>query len=740
MLASGWFILGQEVKSFEEELAAFLGVRHVVGVGNGMDAIEIALRAAGVGAGDEVITTPNSAFATTLAVLKIGAVPRFVDIDERTYGIEARRSPPRSRRAPRAILPVHIYGAPLDLTAIGELAEARRLQLVNDAAQAHGARWQGRDVASYGIATSYSFYPTKNLGCFGDGGAVASNDDAVAAFARRARDYGQERRYVHVERHGLNSRLDELQAAILRVRLRHLAAHNQRRAAVAAHYRQRLAGLPLRLPETLAGGESAHHLFVVRTDRRDALQAFLTERGVQTLVHYPLIIPLQPAVAHLGHQPGAFPSPSAAPPRSCRCRSIPSSPTPRSRRSANRCGRSSHEDSARRRLLRAGVGVRRSAEDDLRSRARLRAPRPPGHGLHHRRARRRIAPAAGEELRDGIRIVRFANWSNTLAWRLKIFLPRGMRRWLDANVGAFDVVHLFDTRTLLNAWAARAAASAHVPFVLSVWGSLPRGEGWRALIKARYDRKHGRILYGGAAALLAQNDHEAQLYGEFGAARDRVVVWPLGVDPAEFATLPSRGVLRKKLGIADTAPLALFVGRINELKGVEPLVRAFAAANVPESHLAIVGRDDGALASAQRLARELGLAERVHFPGPMYGPDVIAAYVDCDLFCITPTHFEETSLASLAACACRRPVLINDRCGIPWLDEYDAGVCVAADERATAEALSALLCDRARLDRMGGNARRMVEERFFLPRIVDQAERIYHEAVSGTVRSEARAT
>jgi len=346
---------------------------------------------------------------------------------------------------------------------------------------------------------------------------------------------------------------------------------------------------------------------------------------------------------------------------------------------------------------------------------------------------------AGEETRDGIRIIRFPNISNALAWRLKIFLPRGMHRWLDENVRHFDIVHLFDARTMLNAWAAHAAVAANVPFVLSVWGSLPRGSGWRSLIKARYDRAHGDVLYGRAAALLAQNDHEARLYEEYGGDRARVVLWPLGVDADEFAALPPRGRLRAKLGITDTAPLALFVGRINELKGVEPLVRAFADAKVAGAHLAIVGRDDGALADSQRLAQRLGVADRVHFPGPMYERDAIAAYVDCDLFCITPTHFEETSLASLAACACRRPVLINDRCGIPWLDQYDAGVCVNDDERAIRHALSTLLSDRPRLERMGANARRMVEERFFATRIVDQAEHIYREAVTGNVAA-ARAT
>jgi glycosyltransferase involved in cell wall biosynthesis len=336
----------------------------------------------------------------------------------------------------------------------------------------------------------------------------------------------------------------------------------------------------------------------------------------------------------------------------------------------------------------------------------------------------------GEAEIDGVRVLRFRNASNALAWRLKIFLPIGMRRWLDDNIARFDVVHLFETRTTLNAWASRAAAAAGVPFVLSVWGSLPRGEGWRALVKRRYDRQHARTLFGSASALLAQNEHEAQLYSAFGGDARRVVLWPLGVDPEEFASLPERGRLRAPLGLGDDVPLALFVGRINELKGLAPLIRAFAHAAMPSAHLVIVGRDDGFLDAAQAIARSAGVADRVHFPGPLYGADAVAAYVDCDLFCITPTHFEETSLASLAAAACGRPILINDRCGVPWLEEFDAGVSVANDEGAIAAAMRSLLTDPARRARMGANARRMVEERFLAPRVVDQLEAIYQRVIA----------
>jgi dTDP-4-amino-4,6-dideoxygalactose transaminase len=307
VLESGWFILGKEVEAFEHELAAFLGVAHVVGVGNGMDAIELALAAAGIGEGDEVITTPNSAFASTLAILKRRAVPKFVDLDERTYGLDLDRVAAAVGPRTRALVPVHIYGQALDLTKLQALADAHGLALVSDAAQAHGARWRDRDIASYGRASAYSFYPTKNLGCFGDGGAVATDDAALAARVRCGRDYGQKSRYVHVDPEGLNSRLDELQAAILRVKLRHLPAHNARRATIARHYSERLGGLPLVLPVVADGASSVHHLYVVRTPRRDALMQHLREREIASLVHYPIIIPLQPAMQRFDYDVGEFP-------------------------------------------------------------------------------------------------------------------------------------------------------------------------------------------------------------------------------------------------------------------------------------------------------------------------------------------------------------------------------------------------------------------------------------------------
>jgi glycosyltransferase involved in cell wall biosynthesis len=335
-----------------------------------------------------------------------------------------------------------------------------------------------------------------------------------------------------------------------------------------------------------------------------------------------------------------------------------------------------------------------------------------------------------EEVSHGVRVVRFRNLSNRVAFHLKIFLPLGMRSWLRQHVREYDVVHLFDARTLLNGWAAEAAVDSGVPFFASVWGSLPRGDGWRGLIKDVYDHSFGPTHYHKAAGFLAQNEHEAELYAEYGAPRERIQIWPLAVDPADFDKLPARGAFRARLGIGADVPLVLFVGRIHELKGLDPLLRAFAAAKrkVPAAQIAVVGRDDGYLAQMNALARELGIEASLHFVGPLYGDEVIPAYVDASVFAITPTHFEETSLASLAACAAGTPILINDRCGVPWLDEYDAGRCVPHSQEALNAALSELLADRAALARMGANARRMIAERFLMPRVVDQLVGLYRGA------------
>jgi dTDP-3-amino-3,4,6-trideoxy-alpha-D-glucose transaminase len=306
VLDSGWFILGPEGEALERELQEALGAAHCVAVGNGTDALQLALEALGVGAGHEVVTSPLSAAFTGLAIARAGARPVFADVDEETLNLSpaaaARALTPRTR----ALMPVHLYGHPADMDGLLELARARALEVVEDACQAHGARHRERTVGTLAGVGALSFYPTKNLGALGDGGAVLAASDAVAARVRQLRNGGQSGKYQH-ELLGTNSRLDEMQAAILRVGLRHLAAWTERRRALAALYSSALEGTPLRLPREQPWARAVYHLYVVRHPRRDALRAELLARGVGTLVHYPVPLHLQPAFAHLGGRPGDFP-------------------------------------------------------------------------------------------------------------------------------------------------------------------------------------------------------------------------------------------------------------------------------------------------------------------------------------------------------------------------------------------------------------------------------------------------
>jgi len=304
VLDSGWFILGPEGEAFERELAARLGAREAVAVANGTEALQLALTALGVGPGDEVVTSALSAAFTGLAVLSAGARPVFADVDPATLNVApeavARALTPRTK----AILPVHLYGHPADLDPILELAGTHGIPLLEDACQAHGALYKGRTVGTLGAAGALSFYPTKNLGALGDGGAVLVDDPGLGARLRVLRNGGQQDRYRH-EVPGLNSRLDEIQAAILRVGLVHLPAWTERRRALAALYRSELGGVGL-LPEQ-PYARAVYHLFVIRHPRRDALAAALKERGVETLIHYPIPLHLQPAFASLGGKKGDLP-------------------------------------------------------------------------------------------------------------------------------------------------------------------------------------------------------------------------------------------------------------------------------------------------------------------------------------------------------------------------------------------------------------------------------------------------
>jgi dTDP-4-amino-4,6-dideoxygalactose transaminase len=306
VLASGWFILGEEGAAFEHEFAAFTGAAACVGVGNGLDAIELSLRALGVGPGDEVIVPSNTFIATWLAVSRVGATIVPAEPLLATCNIDPARVADAVTPRTRAVIAVHLYGQPVEMEPLRGALAGRDIRLVEDAAQAHGGRDHGRDAGSLGDIAAWSFYPGKNLGALGDAGAVTTSDPALADAVRALRNYGSHAKYVH-EIRGVNSRLDELQAAVLRAKLPSLREWNQRRARVAARYLEELADTSLVLPVVPDGVEPVWHLFVVRSDRRDALQAHLSEQGIQTLIHYPTPPHLQAAYRDLGLGEGAFP-------------------------------------------------------------------------------------------------------------------------------------------------------------------------------------------------------------------------------------------------------------------------------------------------------------------------------------------------------------------------------------------------------------------------------------------------
>jgi len=310
VLDTSAFILGREVEAFERAFAEYVGARECVGVSNGTAAIQLALQACDVGAGDEVIVPANTFFATAEAVSTAGATPVFVDCDPVTYNIDASRIEAAVTPRTRALLPVHLYGQPADLDAVFEVAARHNLLVIEDAAQAHGARYKGRRVGARGRAGCFSFYPGKNLGAYGEGGAVVTNDAGVARRLRLLRDHGSELKYKH-EIVGYNSRLEGIQGAVLNVKLKYLDEWNALRRQHAARYRELLAPLAdtgaLALPVAADYAEHVYHLFVVQTEARDRLQRYLSAAGVQTGIHYPVPIHLQPAYAALGHREGDFP-------------------------------------------------------------------------------------------------------------------------------------------------------------------------------------------------------------------------------------------------------------------------------------------------------------------------------------------------------------------------------------------------------------------------------------------------
>jgi dTDP-4-amino-4,6-dideoxygalactose transaminase len=300
------FILGEEVAEFEKEFASYCEVKYCVGLNSGTSALHLALLALGVKPGDEVITTPNTFIATAEAICYAGAKPVFVDIDPKTANLDPALIEPAITERTKAILPVHLYGRPADMDPVLETARKHSLAVIEDACQAHGARYRGRRVGSIGHAAAFSFYPSKNLSAYGEGGALTTNDTGIAELARALRHHGQSSPYTH-ERIGYNYRMDGFQGAVLRVKLRRLEQWNARRKEIAALYRSVLKGANVEIPSDDPRDERVYHLFVVYVERRDAVRAALEARGVHTAIHYPRPLHLQPAFAALGFGPGCFP-------------------------------------------------------------------------------------------------------------------------------------------------------------------------------------------------------------------------------------------------------------------------------------------------------------------------------------------------------------------------------------------------------------------------------------------------
>jgi dTDP-4-amino-4,6-dideoxygalactose transaminase len=287
VMDSGWFVMGPELEAFESEFANYCEVKHCIGVGNGLEALHLLLRAYGIGPGDEVIVPSNTFIATWLAVTQCGATPVAVEPDVNTYNIDPALIVSAITSRTRAIMPVHLYGQPADMDAINAIAVEHGLTVIEDAAQAQGARYKGRRVGSFGHAAATSFYPGKNLGALGDGGAVLTNDDAIAEKVKQLRNYGSKIKYQH-DLVGYNSRLDEMQAAFLRVKLAVLDEGNSRRREVADQYSKLLANAGIALPYVPAYAEPVWHLYVIRSKQRDALKAYLEQQGIATAIHYPM--------------------------------------------------------------------------------------------------------------------------------------------------------------------------------------------------------------------------------------------------------------------------------------------------------------------------------------------------------------------------------------------------------------------------------------------------------------------
>ena len=300
------FCLGPDVVQFEKDFAAFCGAQHALGFNSGTSALHVAMLLLGVGPGDEVITTPYTFIATSWAISYCGAKPVYVDIDEATFNLNPALIEKAITPRTKAVLPVHLYGQPFDVDAVAAVCKKHNLPFVEDAAQAHGAKYQGKSIGTFGAVSCFSFYPAKNLGAYGEGGALVTNDAKLAARAKSLREHGSTVRYHHDEV-GYNYRLEGIQGAVLGVKLKHLAHWTRERQRVANRYAELLADTPLQLPTVTAGNKSAWHLYTVRSPRRDELKKFLDENKIGSAVHYPMPLHLQKVYANLGYKPGDFP-------------------------------------------------------------------------------------------------------------------------------------------------------------------------------------------------------------------------------------------------------------------------------------------------------------------------------------------------------------------------------------------------------------------------------------------------
>ena len=303
----GYFILGPELEKFESGFSNYIGCGYGIGVANGTDAIQVALMACGIGEGDEVITAPNTAVPTVSAIVSAGAKPVFADIDPVTYLIDPESIKKQITAKTKAVVPVHLYGQCCDMDAVTAVAEENNLAVIEDCAQAHGAMYKGRKAGTFGTVSAFSFYPTKNMGGYGDGGMIVTNDNKICKACKQIRNYGFEDRYITVQP-GINSRLDEIQCAFLSVKLKYIDDYNNKRVELAQYYTEKLSGIPaLKLPCIANERRHIFHLYVINTDRRDELQNYLKDSGIGTLIHYPVPLHLQQAYIYLGYKAGDFP-------------------------------------------------------------------------------------------------------------------------------------------------------------------------------------------------------------------------------------------------------------------------------------------------------------------------------------------------------------------------------------------------------------------------------------------------